>query len=507
MLYQKFKKLSLFITQQGIASHYEPLLKKQLELTNFLLVFVLIPIGTVFFFLLKPTIVNISIISLTIVSSLIAFYSNIQGRTFSRIILSCLFPIIAFIVPFSLKWFHNPIEQYFPSFFNVRAVLFIGIGFTLILLNHKTERWTILGITVPTLFLFIFFKPYFEYALGISIDEIALYPTMSLSPTIGAYVVFILMLIYQIYVNTKFENKLITQRDKIYTQREEIITQNEELRQNQEEIVSQRDYIATQHEQLKNSSKRITDSIRYAKSIQQSILPEGQELTRLLKDYFIIYRPKDIVSGDFYWVHQTANQTALVMADCTGHGVPGAFMSMLGVSILNEIVEKQHDLTAHEVLEQLDERISKVLNQQNDNGNHDGMDIALCIWKTQSGDRFELQFAGAKQALYVVEDHQLTCVKGTRRSIGGYHFNKPAFETHVLTLNAGTTLYLSSDGYVDQNKQNSTKKVGTKTLQKLLLQYHTLPFTAQKQALEEYLDSYKQEAEQRDDITLIGFSL
>ena len=507
MLNKKFKDVISSVTQKGVFHHYEPLLKKQLELTNFILIFSA-PIIFACFLLLKSSTVNYAIFSSIAIAFSIAFYSNIRGKTFSRIILSCIFPCIAFLIPFSMKWLNNPIEQYFPAFFNIRAILIIGVGLTLILLNYKTERWAVLGITIPTFFLFIFFKPYYEFALDTSLDEISLYPIASLSPTMGAYIGFVLMLIFQIYVNKKFENQLIKQKDQIHIQNEEILTQNEELRQSQEEVLSQRDYIIEQHQVLKEKSTRLTDSIRYAKSIQQSILPGTKELNTILSNYFVIYRPKDIVSGDFFWVHQTSNQKALVLADCTGHGVPGAFMSMLGISILNEIFEKKYNLPPHEILELLDIRITKALNQENNNGNHDGMDIALCLWKTDNDDKLiEFQYTGAKQPLYYVQDGALTYLKGTKRSIGGYYNQKKIFETHHLKLKQGTKIYLSSDGYIDQNKENSTKRIGTKKLQELLVSSATDSLLQQKKILEDFLDAHQKSDEQRDDITLFGFML
>ena len=208
---------------------------------------------------------------------------------------------------------------------------------------------------------------------------------------------------------------------------------------------------------------RITDSIRYAKTIQKGILPFPSRLDEHLVDHFILYRPKDIVSGDFYWYERYGNQNYFVVADCTGHGVPGAFMSMMGSTMLSEVISKSQDLSLADILAKLDALIVKSLKQEYENGNKDGIDLALVSWCDSGQDVVKLRYSGAHRPLYYFSKNELHDVKGINRSIGGIRMSKKDYAEHTVLLDKGDAIFLTSDGYADQNNEHR-KKGGEKEI-------------------------------------------
>lgn len=268
--------------------------------------------------------------------------------------------------------------------------------------------------------------------------------------------------------------------------------------------------INTQRAKLERQNKEIRSSIRYAKTIQNAILPDQDGIDNCFEN-FIIYLPKDIVSGDFYWFAQSANDENTVffaVVDCTGHGVPGAFMSMIGSRILNELVlEKKLDSPAV-ILEELNNSIRKSLRQEQTD-NNDGMDMGLCKFQKQGGN-YQLTYAGAKRPLYIVRDgeHTIESVKGDRKSIGGYQPGKRVikFTDHQFELGKGDTVYLFSDGITDQNDPNR-KKYGRLRLEDKILEGQGLAMDKQERLLKDDLYSFMSNEEQRDDIALAGLKL
>ncbi|WP_291726350.1 SpoIIE family protein phosphatase [Bernardetia sp.] len=261
---------------------------------------------------------------------------------------------------------------------------------------------------------------------------------------------------------------------------------------------------------IENKNTNITDSIRYAQTIQQAVLPIKTELQDYFEDHFVIFRPKDIVSGDFYWATQTKDKTFIAVVDCTGHGVPGAFMSMLGHAFLNEAVSQQHLTDPASILEWLHKEIRTSL-RQDQKVNADGMDISLCVIDrniSASGD-IKVMYCGAKRPLfYVLPTNDLQVVKGNRRSIGGYSRKKryQNFSSQELILPKETMLYLYSDGYPDQSDENGVK-LGTNKILEYLPTLAALETELQKQALTKLLDNHQKTISQRDDITFLGIRL
>ncbi|WP_338768842.1 7TM diverse intracellular signaling domain-containing protein [Bernardetia sp. ABR2-2B] len=318
--------------------------------------------------------------------------------------------------------------------------------------------------------------------------------------------------------NRTLERRVTERTREISKQKEEILVQNEELHQQQEEIISQRDYIDTQNKQLKSANTHFTDSVRYAKTIQKAILPMKERFQHHFEDSFVLFRPRDIVSGDFYWIYETKDAmtgedtTLIAVLDCTGHGVPGAFISLIGFALLNEIVAKENITSPANILKRLDKRIQESLRQKQKH-NLDGMDVAMCaIKKTDSYNLadYEVKFAGAKRPIHFIKDGQLNEIRGSKPSIGGMTrkkmIDKYSFEEQTIILSKNDKIYLSSDGFIDQNGENN-KKIGSAKLKEYFRQFHELPFAQQKKKFEEVLDNHQGKQKQRDDITILGLKL
>jgi serine phosphatase RsbU (regulator of sigma subunit) len=255
--------------------------------------------------------------------------------------------------------------------------------------------------------------------------------------------------------------------------------------------------------------KEIIDSITYAKRIQLALLKEEEHVSKHLPDHFIFYRPKDIVSGDFYWsLEKTINEEKywyLTAADCTGHGVPGAFLTMLGTSFLNEINAVSELLSPAEIIEQLRNRIIKDLNQTGRIGdNKDGMDMSILRMNLST---YELEWAGANNPLWIIkksnDDFVLTEIKADKQPIG-YSDNLLPFKNHVLQLNKGDQIIMFTDGYADQFGGDKKKKFKRSGLKELVLNHASHPLDLQKQILEREFDNWKGDLEQIDDVCVIG---
>jgi serine phosphatase RsbU (regulator of sigma subunit)/PAS domain-containing protein len=254
---------------------------------------------------------------------------------------------------------------------------------------------------------------------------------------------------------------------------------------------------------LRNNN--ITDSINYAKRIQLSLLSQEDKLKELFPKSFMLSMPRDIVSGDFFWCHQRRNKKFVVVADCTGHGVPGAFMSLIGNNLLNQIVVNEHIENPSEILEQLDYRMSKMVNQNSDEV-PDGMDIGLCVIESNYN---ELYFCGAFRPLFMLEDNgSVIEVKPTRSSIGGNRLEgRKSFETRRFPIRVGLKIYLCSDGYYSQFGGPKNTKLMKASFLTELGKHNTLPITEQGLALKTALENWMGTHQQIDDIMVVGIEL
>jgi serine phosphatase RsbU (regulator of sigma subunit) len=252
---------------------------------------------------------------------------------------------------------------------------------------------------------------------------------------------------------------------------------------------------------IEEKNKDITDSINYAKRIQNALLREEEHVSKHLPEHFILFLPKDIVSGDFYWGAEKNNYWYFTAADCTGHGVPGAIMSMLGVSFLNDIVLSEKTLTPAEILNQLRDRIITELRQADAAiGNKDGMDISLCRLNLKT---LELEWAGANNSLNLIRKGILEEIKADKQPIG-YHTEMKSFTNHQVQLQKGDSIYIYSDGYADQFGGPKGKKFKYKQLEELIVESHHLNATEQKQIFKNRFLEWKGSLEQVDDVCLFG---
>lgn len=290
------------------------------------------------------------------------------------------------------------------------------------------------------------------------------------------------------------------------TQRGEVLAQNEELRQQQEVLVTQQELIEHKNVELRAKNDFVKSSMNAAATIQKSVLPLDQEINYYFKQHFLVFKPKDVVSGDFYWLTKRADTTYLVVADCTGHSVAGAFMSLIGILLLDKIVVQEAIEEPALVLEVLHQEVKSVL-RQNDTDNNLGMDaVVVKLRPTVKGT--ELLFSGAKNSLFYKagKNQRLQELKGKRKSIGGYQNEAIKFETCQLLLPPNSMIYLGSDGIEDQNDAKR-KKFGKKRLMQCLQENSHLSLEKQKKAIEQALTQHMDRTTQRDDILLMGIQL
>ena len=253
---------------------------------------------------------------------------------------------------------------------------------------------------------------------------------------------------------------------------------------------------------IETANKKINQSITYAKRIQSAVFPNKSHLYNIFPQSFVLHRSRDVVSGDFYWFRKADHRIFIAAADCTGHGIPGAFMSMLGIAFLNEVAQRSEQ-PADQILEDLRERMKSSLHQQgNTKETKDGMDLAFCAIDTE---RNTLQFSGAYRPLYHFRDNTLNVYKGARGPIG-ISFREKPFTKKEIKLQPNDTFYMFSDGFIDQISPER-EKYKTKRFKNLLQEIHNLDMQKQKAILEEELDNWQQDEEQVDDILVVGFKV
>ena len=279
--------------------------------------------------------------------------------------------------------------------------------------------------------------------------------------------------------------------------------------------------VALRTAELSLRNKELTDSINYAKHIQRSKMVPKKEIYDTFPNSFILFEPKAVISGDFYYFYKNNESVIIASADCTGHGVPGALMSMLCSEKLNDVVLKHH--CTGEMLKHLNNGIKSSMRQSMDNESaKDGMDIALCslTYKVESiklpntqGSKPEtiatLQYSGANRPLWLIRKgaSEIAEIKGTRQSIGGFTEDDQQFEKHEIQLKSGDTFYIFSDGYTDQMGGEKGKKISTKFFKNILISIQKKTMLEQKEILRGFLHEWKADMEQIDDILVIGISV
>lgn len=249
--------------------------------------------------------------------------------------------------------------------------------------------------------------------------------------------------------------------------------------------------------------KKIKDSIHYSKRIQESLLPDLSFLTENGIKYILIYKPKDIISGDFYWVEQINDKIFIAIADCTGHGVPGALLSMLGHNLLNEIVKIENIHDSSDILNNLNERFRNLLKQEI-SLSHDGMDIALCVINTKTKI---MEYAGARRSIYYYNNEHIVELKSDKISIGGLENSNSVFNKQIIELKSGNKIFMFTDGITDQFDYNNKKKITRKRFETQLSLFVKHPFNIIKKDLLYYLNEWKGCNSQTDDILVFGFEI
>lgn len=307
--------------------------------------------------------------------------------------------------------------------------------------------------------------------------------------TIWAYIAYILLLGSIIFFYVRSRTKKLKEA-------------NEILRQKQLTSLE----IARQKEELSVKNKNITDSINYAKRIQEALLPSEYLFRKLLPNSFILYKPRDIVSGDFYWISEKESKIFVAAVDCTGHGVPGAFMSIIGFDLLKNITREQNVEDPAEILNLLNLGVADTFSKQStDYELKDGMDVSLLVIDRVNK---QLQYAGAFNPLYIVRNKELIEIKGNRFAIGKIEGNEnKRFDVHTLEYENNDMIYLFSDGYADQIGGPFQKKFKFRRFQHLVLSVHNLPLIKQRDFLNETFETWKGQMEQVDDILIIGIRM
>lgn len=304
-----------------------------------------------------------------------------------------------------------------------------------------------------------------------------------------AIIIYILSIALLIYLYIEYRTRTLRVANKILIDKQEAAQE-----------------IAKQKEELIIKNKNIMDSITYAKRIQWAIMPSRAKFKYLIPQSFILYKPKDIVSGDFYWITEIDEKIFIAAVDCTGHGVPGAFMSIIGYDLLRNITKERKIHKPAEVLDYINKALIELLtkNVMEDDEVKDGMDIALCVFHKTKGI---VEFAGAFNPLYLIRNNKIMTIKGDRFSVGlGNEHIEETFKNHVLKLQQGDKLYIFSDGYADQFGGPNGKKMKYRRFRHLLLSIHNLSFPQQMEYLDQHFDSWRGQLEQVDDILVLGMN-
>ncbi len=325
---------------------------------------------------------------------------------------------------------------------------------------------------------------------------------------LSGFIIFISLLIFLVRINKlrrKNNQNLRLRNAEVLQNKEEIEAQRDEIEAQRDEIRRRIDLSEVQTNKILKQNKDITDSIEYAKHIQIALFPDKINLQRVIKNGFCLFKPKDIVSGDFYWVAQIGKKSIIVVADCTGHGVPGAFMSIIGINFLNEIIFDELELKPSEILTLLRRKIIKTMvHADRIDESKDGMDISLIV---VDYNKMTLEYAGAYNNLYFIRDHMLEVIKADRMPVGISDKSIAPFTNHTIEIKPGDTFYMFTDGFADQFGGPNKKKFRIGNLRELLLEIHEREMPEQKRILHESFINWKGKQPQVDDVLSMGIRI
>jgi len=401
-------------------------------------------------------------------------------------IYACMFVLVLGIsIQNAYMWSVMDLEHFQKHAF-AYMVLFIGVGMLVL-----WDIWYSIIILVATVISNIL---YYKFNSQLTVDEFVINGGL-LVLTVAIFCVFLIRTRYRLTLN-EIKSRLELAKSKEIIERENVV------------ITKQSEEISAQKHVLEEKNKEITDSINYAKRIQSSLIPTENTFKKLFSDSFVLFKPKDIVSGDFYWIYEKGDKIYYATADCTGHGVPGGFMTMLGLTFLEEIVSLNLSTTPDDILNITRDKIVNTLSQSGSGeDSKDGMDMVLCCLDKK---KMKLSYAAANNALYIVrkdsETFTITEYKGDKQPCGFFPEPKP-FTLHTIDLKPGDCVYTLSDGYPDQFGGPKGKKFRYKALEDLLLKNAQLPFQEQKNILDKEIVNWMGDLDQVDDILIIGIKI
>ena len=447
----------------------------------------------------------------------LALALNFKGKVELSIIITSIFYPLYFIFISIFSKVHGE-GQNILFFITPRVgILLLSVAsFVVIGFYNIRKSFIAIVFALASLLLFDYVHKLFDVDIK---PEDAMYRTVTFLRYIFAILfVYIVMIVYSLQkINTHYES-IITNKNKqlsdknveINSQKEEIEAQRDEIEAQRDEVRIQRDEVIVQKEEIEHQKKEITDSIHYAQRIQQAVLPLQNELQEAVSDFFIFFKPRDIVSGDFYWINQIDNNIIIAVADCTGHGVPGAFMSMLGISYLNELVTSDNFENAGKTLDLMREKVKTSLRQTGKKAEQkDGMDIVLIAINIETK---MLQYAGANNPLVLVRNNELSVIKPDRMPIGIHGREKP-FTNNEVQLQKDDVIYAYSDGFQDQFGGEKGRKFLSKRFKNLLFDIHKNTLPEQHEILEKTLSQWQNPEtsqnhyEQVDDILIVGIKI
>ncbi len=322
-----------------------------------------------------------------------------------------------------------------------------------------------------------------------------------LGSILAGFIIALFATLVSRFISSRYEKK-------IEDQNVELRQLNVEISQQKEEIVTQKEQIEEQYHTVSEQKNQIMASIQYAKRIQHALLPLELEIEDFFTDSFVYFKPRDVVSGDFYWFMSDKDVAVIVAADSTGHGVPGAFMSMLGIAFFNEIVSQNFDevkagtLSSNMILEKMKEKIIISLKQE-DNSNSDGMDLAMCIVDKK---RQQIKFSGANNPLMYIHNNEVVEIKADRMPIGTYYTDKK-FTEHIVNYTENDIFYMFSDGFIDQFGDNNKGKFMKKRFYKLIKDNSQLVLNDIQNIIDIEFNKWKGDLDQIDDVLVIAFKV
>lgn len=440
---------------------------------------------------------------------------NMKGKVeFSIVLTSIFFPLYFIFISIFSKLNGEGHTAFYYISPRIGIILMSISSFAVIGFYNIKKSFIAIVFGISALLFFDYLHEVFGVGISKSSD---FYDTLKLLRYVfGLLFLYMTIIIYALQkINTNYEtiiteknNKLKSKNIEINTQKEEILAQRDEIEAQRNEVEAQRDEVIAQKAKIEAQNKEITDSILYAKRIQQAVLPSPYVLEEFLPEHFILYKPKNIVSGDFYWFKQIDEFSVIAVADCTGHGVPGAFMSMLGISFLNELVTKIKLSSPDKILERMRKKIKTTLSQTGKTGEQkDGMDMALYIINQKT---LELRFAGAYNPLWIVrntksdsEKNELIVLKADRQPIA-VHIKERDFTQKQFQLQKNDCLYSFSDGFQDQFGGDKRQKFMSKKFKQLVSEISQKPMQEQKQILDKKFESWRGSIEQVDDVVVLG---